>query len=90
MSNKPTIVIVGLLPGQANKIKQQVKTARLRFVQSKGDVPKLPNGDHIVLLVKFVRHLWTTEALKRWPRNRVHYHMGGLTELTDLLNGIAT
>lgn len=86
--SKPTIVVVGLLPGQAAQVEKQCKNARLRFVRSLGNKPSLPSGDHIVLLIKFVRHLWTTQALKKYPRSQVYYHLGGIAGVADLVNGI--
>ena len=62
----------------------------IAVVESQGDGRRTcPSGDHVVLLIKFVRHLWTTEALMHWPRNRVHYHMGGMSSLPDVIKEIA-
>lgn len=88
-TTKTTVIVVGLLPGQAHQIERQCRGVRLRFVESQGNVPKLPSGDHIVLLIRFIRHLWTNYALAHWPRNRVHYHMGGLSSLPDVIKEIA-
>jgi hypothetical protein len=41
-------------------------------------------------MVKFVGHRWTDKALKQFPRNRVHYSMGGTSKATETINGIVS
>jgi hypothetical protein len=41
----------------------------------------IPAGDSVVLWVKFISHGHSEEARRRWPSNRVHYHLGGIGEL---------
>jgi len=84
-----TVVVVGLIPRQMRIVEQQCsKACKLRFVQSQGNKPSIPSGDYCFLLIKFVRHLWTTQAFKQFPRNRVHYHMGGISELLVAIKGV--
>jgi hypothetical protein len=86
---KPTIVVVGLLPAQAHHVEKACKDfAKIRAVESRGDVPRIPMGDHCVLLVRFVRHLWSVRALQQFPRNKVHYCRGGVHELMHCVQGI--
>jgi hypothetical protein len=56
-TTKTTIVVVGLLHAQARQLEGRCgSSAKLRFVEARGNIPNLPTGDYIVLLVKHVRH----------------------------------
>ena len=63
--------------------------ARLRFVEANGTKRSLPNGDFAIIWVKFVSHRHGEEAHRRWPRDRVHYHLGGLTRLIGVVKSVA-
>ncbi len=85
-----TIVIAGALPGQAHDLQRACKdlAVRLRFVERK-DRARIPTGDHIVLLIKFLPHVWTNLAFKTFPRSRVHYHMGSAASAEQTIRDIA-
>jgi len=90
---KPTIVVVGCLPAHEQRIEQACgQSVRLRFVESekgRGKNVSLPSADHVILCVKFIGHRFTETANKYWPRSRVHYHRGGIKELTTKVQAIA-
>ncbi len=88
MTEKLSVVVVGLLPGQARELARRCPGVRLRFASGKGSAPRFPGGDAVVL-VRFITHKWSGAAFRRWPRHRVHYHPGGLSGLVGLVNGLA-
>jgi hypothetical protein len=87
--SKPTIVVVGLLPRQARELENRCGAVKLHCVESfRGRKARIPNGDHVVLVVKFLGHKWTHEAMRQFPRNHIHYHLGGVSELSHLVENI--
>lgn len=85
---KRTVSIVGLLPSQVAQVRKQLRgVCNLRFAESrKGkNLARIPQADHCFLLIKFVGHRWTDLAFKKFPRECVHYHRGGVTELVTAI-----
>ena len=90
MSPASGSVIVGCLPAQARRVEGKCRgVARLRFVESRGNSRALPNGDRVVIWLKFVGHRYGEQAHKQWPRDCVHYHLGGLTKLIGVVKSVA-
>jgi len=80
---KPTVVVIGLLPGQTHAVAREVgSNAHIRFVQSKGKTPHIPTGQHCFLLKKFIAHCWTRQAYLQFGRSNVTLVNGGVTDLT--------
>ncbi len=88
-----SILVVGLLPGQAQAIKSKCRGANvsLRFVTANRnrELPGVAQVDHCIVMVKFVNHAHTEKALSSLPRGRVHYSRGGLNGLVGTIQGIA-
>ena len=87
---KPMIMVVGLLPGQVALVERDCRKvgARLKFVEGRrnGNLPG--SADHCVLMLKFISHCHSNKAMAQFPRNRVHFHKGGLAELVQTITGI--
>jgi hypothetical protein len=87
------LLIVGLLPGQAAKVRHECRglALDLRFFEvdgrSRSNLPA--SADHCLLLTKFVTHIHTTSALNVYPRSHVHFVKGGLEQLVGVIKGIA-
>jgi hypothetical protein len=81
------IVVVGLLPGQAKKVESGCPEASLTFVQA-DKKNRLPPGEHVVLVTKFIRHGWTESAYKKFDRENIHFHDGGISGLIVKIKGI--
>ena len=93
MSGKKNILVLGLLPAQAHRVERHCKAmnVRLRFVEGKpnGGLRGAGGADHCVVMLKFVDHGHSGKALGAFPRDRVHFNKGGLTELVSTIQGIA-
>lgn len=87
---KPKIMVVGLLPAQAGRVERDCGgVAVLKFCTGQKNGPLLGQADHCVVMVKFVNHGHSRKALRMFPRERVHYNRGGLSELMQTINHIA-
>ncbi len=85
----PLFIVVGLRPKQIAPVERRLSgKADLRFVDALCDRPRLPRGDHCLLLVRSVGHHWTTRAFKIYPRDRVHYVMGGVGDTVKTIEGL--
>lgn len=88
-ASKPTIIVVGLLGKQAARVRRNFgRRAELVFVSKDARRPRIPAGDHVVLMLDFVNHYWSEAALRDWPRGRVHRFRGNVSGLGRLLEGL--
>lgn len=84
-----TVVVVGLLPGQAKQLEAACKRfARVRCVDSKQGKTRLPWGDFVVLVAKFIGHAAQWRAYRQFPRDRVWRHHGGLKGVAGLVESL--
>lgn len=93
MSNpsKPTILVIGLLPGQMNRVERDCQSvATLKFSGQKKNGGLRGIADHCIVMTKFVSHAQSIQAFKQFPRERVHLKRGGLTVLVQAINDIAS
>jgi len=93
MTERKSILVLGLLPGQAHRVERDCEpfNVRLRFVEGKhnGGLRGAGGADHCVVMVKFVDHGHSGKALGAFPRDRVHFNKGGMKELVATIQGIA-
>lgn len=93
MSDTKSILVLGLLPGQAHRVEQDCKAlnVRLRFVEGKhnGSIRGAGGADHCIVMLKFVDHGHSGKALAAFPRDRVHFNKGGMAALVNTIRGIA-
>jgi hypothetical protein len=89
---KTTIMVVGLLSGQASKVERTCRYfgVRLKFQDGRHNGGIRGSADHCIVMVKFVDHGHTEKALRQFDRGRVHYNRGGLNELVETIAGIST
>lgn len=83
------IVVVGLLPGQTNRIHRV--GARFSFVEGRGAKQRpmpIPTGDVCVLMGKFVSHRTRDLVIGSFGRDRVVTVRGGLGELARVIDDI--
>ncbi len=84
----PRIAIVGLIGDQQHRVTKVIaEKADLRFLPVSLQ-PSFPLVDHIVLVTKFIDHKWSRKAAQTVPRDRLHLHPGGVTELINLLHSL--
>ena len=86
----PRITVVGLRFGQEAHVTRQCgKDVNLRFVHPDQAQPRLPASDAVFLLTKFIGHYWTEAAYRAFPRNQVHLHHGGISDLVKKIKMFA-
>ncbi len=77
---KKHICVVGLKNNQTNAVEAECGgIADLRFIDSRRSISDLPHCDHVILMIRFIKHHWTHGAIKSMGHNRVHLHRGGVT-----------
>ena len=89
-----SILVVGLLPGQTSIIERGCKDVdvKLRFVQARhgGELHGVGKAEHCVIMVKFVDHRHSNNAINSFGRERVTLNRGGLKELVKTIHDIAS
>ena len=79
---KKQICVVGLKNNQANAVEAECGgIADLRFVDSRRSTDDLPECDHVILMVRFIKQRWTRGTLKSMGHCRCHLHTGGVSGL---------
>jgi hypothetical protein len=79
-TTKKRICVVGLKDNQSYAVESECgEIADLRFLDSRRSTEDLPTCDHVILMVRFIRHRWTRGAFKAMGHQRVHLHSGGVT-----------
>jgi hypothetical protein len=62
----------------------------IRFIRT-GRRPEFPSGcTAVVLMTRFIGHLWHHAAFARFPRSEVHLCPGGSSQLVRLLGRLAS
>jgi hypothetical protein len=85
------IAIVGLRYGQQHHVARQCKElANISFVDADKAEISFPEADAVILLTKFIQHRWTEGAYRVFPRERVHLHSGGISNLVRRIKRIAS
>jgi hypothetical protein len=87
---KRSVTVVGLLDGQAKRVRRAVGD-RLKFhFLPAGRRPRILAGcDEVILMTKFIGHDWQREAHAAYPRKAVRLHHGGVSRLIRLLKNLA-
>jgi hypothetical protein len=88
------ITIVGLMPAQANRVKEACGHGRAVEITCPSRELQCPqfgkNPDHVILMCKFIRHSWQNAAFKVFAgqRDKVHLHHGGIEKVIELVGHI--
>jgi hypothetical protein len=86
----PRVTVVGLRFGQEAHITRRCgRDVNLRFVPADQAQPRLPACDAVFLLTKFIKHYWTEAAYRTFPRDQVHLHHGGISDLVKKIKVLA-
>jgi hypothetical protein len=86
----PRVTVVGLRFGQEAHVTRRCgREVDLRFVPADQAQPRLPASDAVFLLTKFIGHNWTEAAYRAFPRNQVHLHHGGISDLIKKIKKLA-
>jgi hypothetical protein len=86
----PRVTVVGLRFGQEAHVTRRCgREVNLRFVRADQAQPRLPACDAVFLLTKFIKHYWTEAAYRTFPRDQVHLHHGGLSDLVKKIKMLA-
>jgi len=84
------ITIVGLRYGQTRHVAKACEgVADLKFVDADRAETSFPESDAVILMTKFIHHIWTQAAYQVFPRERVHLHHGGIKKLVRRIKRIA-
>lgn len=92
--SKPNVVVVGLLPAQQQRVIRDCGSGvELRFVDQKrkkgGKGMSIPQGDHCVVMTKFIRHDRRDRINGQFASDQIHYCNGGIANLKSTIQGIA-
>lgn len=88
-ATRPRIAVVGLKNNQQKAVEDACDTvASILFVDQRRPPKGLPHTDHIVLMIKFIKHGWTRTSLATIERDKVHLHRGGVSSLVETIEAI--
>ena len=79
------VVVVGLLPRQAEVVRRAFPGADLLFIGTDEVVPA--GADFVCLRIRSVRHGQTGAAFAKYRRDRVRLVPGGVTSMLESIRG---
>ena len=91
LAGRKRISVVGLRKAQAGTVRRKCEViARIDCVDADRSDVRLPQCDDVILMTRFIDHRWTQSAYRSFPRDRVHLHGGGISQLFQKIVALAT
>jgi len=80
----PRVVVFGLQGNQLHEVEKAFKkVARIIAGSRDGNRHNYPQGEHVILMTKFISHALQNVVFGKYGRDCVHLHHGGVDTLID-------